>query len=235
MGGTTSASPIVDNGVVYIGSDDSNFYAFNAGTGANLWSRPFGAPIQVTAAAAGGQIFVPTSDGKIWSIGPNGGSGVGLNLSTGGCSAPAVAYGLIFLSCADNRLYAIKSSWYNTTSTPIAWYINDSGGTGSSPAVADGAVFVGTHGATLALNATTGELLSGLLLLNSSSDAIESSPAVSDGVVYFGADDGYFYAFAMDPGPQAMQLGNKQAPSPKTLRPDLTLKPGKLSTGNDGG
>jgi glucose dehydrogenase len=35
------SSPAVVNGVVYVGSDDSNVYALNAGTGAKLWSYFF--------------------------------------------------------------------------------------------------------------------------------------------------------------------------------------------------
>ena len=40
--GSIISSPAIANGVVYIGSDDHNLYAFNAATGALLWSYTTG-------------------------------------------------------------------------------------------------------------------------------------------------------------------------------------------------
>src|SRR3954464_9988581 len=38
IGDRFSSSPVVANGVVYVGSSDNNVYALNAATGAKLWS-----------------------------------------------------------------------------------------------------------------------------------------------------------------------------------------------------
>jgi outer membrane protein assembly factor BamB len=41
-GYSVESSPAVENGLVYVGSDDRNVYALNARTGALLWSYPTG-------------------------------------------------------------------------------------------------------------------------------------------------------------------------------------------------
>ena len=39
------SSPIVSNGIVYVGSYDHNVYALNAATGAKVWSYDTGGPV----------------------------------------------------------------------------------------------------------------------------------------------------------------------------------------------
>jgi outer membrane protein assembly factor BamB len=65
------------------------------------------------------------------------------------------------------------------------------GGVDSSPAVADGMVFIGSNdGKVYALNASTGALA----WTYTTNDAVFSSPAVADGMVFVGSDDGKVYA-----------------------------------------
>jgi hypothetical protein len=51
------SSPAVANGVVYIGSDDGNFYALNAATGVKLWSYATGGSVG-DAVVANGRVYV---------------------------------------------------------------------------------------------------------------------------------------------------------------------------------
>jgi len=61
----------------------------------------------------------------------------------------------------------------------------------SSPAVANGVVYVGSYdNRTYALNASTGVQIWNYTTRNS----VESSPAVANGVVYIGSYDGRVYA-----------------------------------------
>jgi outer membrane protein assembly factor BamB len=67
----------------------------------------------------------------------------------------------------------------------------------SSPAVADGRVFVGSgDGKVYALNASTGALAWSY----TTSDWVASSPAVADGTVFIGSADGKVYAFDASSG-----------------------------------
>ena len=64
----------------------------------------------------------------------------------------------------------------------------------SSPAVANGVVYVGSEDNNVyALNASTGALL----WKYATGSVVTSSPAVANGVVYVGSDDNNLYAFGL--------------------------------------
>jgi outer membrane protein assembly factor BamB len=66
----------------------------------------------------------------------------------------------------------------------------------SSPAVANGVVYVGSYdGNVYALNASTGSKLWSFATGN----LVDSSPAVANGVVYVGSYDHNVYAFGLPP------------------------------------
>jgi outer membrane protein assembly factor BamB len=62
------SSPAVANGVVYVGSDDHNVYAFNATTGAKLWDYTTGYWVYSSPAVANGFVYVGSDDGNIYAI-----------------------------------------------------------------------------------------------------------------------------------------------------------------------
>src|SRR3972149_2887268 len=72
-----------------------------------------------------------------------------------------------------------------------AWNFTAENGFWSSPAVADGRVYVGSYDHQVyALNATSGALIWNY----TTAELIDSSPAVSNGVVYIGSNDHNIYA-----------------------------------------
>jgi len=74
----------------------------------------------------------------------------------------------------------------------LMWAYQTGGGVTSSPAVADGKVYVGSQDKYLyCLDAWTGELIWKTKI----GSRIRSSPAVVNGRVYLGPDDGYVYCF----------------------------------------
>ena len=101
----------------------------------------------------------------------------------------------------------------------------------SSPAVANGVVYVGSYDDNVyALNATSGAKLWSY----PTGRAVISSPAVANGVVYVGSYDGNVYAFDQQGGLLARTTPSR--PDAKTLQPDFTLKPSqpvKQLPGND--
>ena len=72
-GAAVYTSPLISDGVLYIGSMDSTFYALDAKTGQELWRYPTGNTIQSTATVhnkliffeSGNSLFVLTSRGKL--------------------------------------------------------------------------------------------------------------------------------------------------------------------------
>src|SRR4051812_17222090 len=55
-GGGINSEPVVVGGVVYVGSDDGNFYALDQATGAERWRVETGDVVQTTAAVADGVV-----------------------------------------------------------------------------------------------------------------------------------------------------------------------------------
>jgi outer membrane protein assembly factor BamB len=95
----------------------------------------------------------------------------------------------------------------------------------SSPAVANGVVYVGSDDDNLyAVDAITGSPL----WQGATSGYLHSSPAVADGAVFIGSLDRYLYAFNLDAqfygAPTRAPAG---PPDPAHLVPDYSLEPQK--------
>jgi eukaryotic-like serine/threonine-protein kinase len=56
--GYVISSPAVANGVVYVGSNDSNVYALKVKTGTKLWSYPTVYPVDSSPAVVNGVVYV---------------------------------------------------------------------------------------------------------------------------------------------------------------------------------
>jgi eukaryotic-like serine/threonine-protein kinase len=90
---------------------------------------------------------------------------------------------------SDATVYALKAE----TGT-LKWRYTTGSGTGSSPAVANGVVYVGSGDYNVyALNARTGAKL----WTYATGSYVWSSPAVVNGMVYVGSGDGKVYAFGL--------------------------------------
>ena len=84
----------------------------------------------------------------------------------------------------------------NAANLDVAWSAATQNAIFSSPAVANGNVYVGSDDHKLyAFNATSGALLSGWPVATAS--YVQSSPAVANGVVYVGSADGNVDAFGL--------------------------------------
>jgi outer membrane protein assembly factor BamB len=88
---------------------------------------------------------------------------------------------------------------HNVGSLHNKWRYNTANLVLSSPAVANGVVYVGSESSGVyALNASTGALL--WSYFTGDGYAVDSSPAVANGVVYFGSADNNVYALTASTG-----------------------------------
>jgi uncharacterized repeat protein (TIGR01451 family) len=194
------SSPAVVNGVVYVGSGDSNLYALNADTGVVLWSYAASSEVLSSPAVANGVVYF----GSFSSFGNNVNA---LNASTGAklwsyslgglvlvSSSPVVANGVVYIGFSgengNNGLLAL-----NASTGALLWGYSAGDSVSSSPAVANGVLYIGSatainQGEVLALNASTGTKLWSY----ATGEYVYSSPAVANGVVYVGSQDGNVYA-----------------------------------------
>ena len=54
------------DGVVYVGSDDGKVYAFNASTGATLWTAATGLAVESSPAVSDGVVYVGSEDDNLY-------------------------------------------------------------------------------------------------------------------------------------------------------------------------
>ena len=113
-------------------------------------------------------------------------------------------------------------------SIDVDWSFATGNAVYSSPAVANGVVYVGSYDDNVyALNATTGVKLWSF----PTGSAVYSSPAVANGVVYVGSEDSNLYAFDQAGGMLAKRNAALKRPDPAVLVPDYSLKPRQPSAG----
>lgn len=184
-----TSSPIVANGMVYIGSEDKNFYAFDAYTGQQVWTAQTGGRIYSSPAVANNVVYVGSNDGNLYAFNATSGKQLWIT-ATGNAikSSPVIANGLVYVGSEDHVLHAFDAS-----TGQQKWGLSTGGSIDSSPAVANGMVYVGSQDHKLyAADAITGQQQ----WVVSTNDIIAfSSPAVANGIVYIGSQDRNLYAF----------------------------------------
>lgn len=198
-------SPVVEYGKVFIGSADGYLYCFDLNTGERLWrtflsSADCGIP--GTPAVANDHVVVfcsgddalyrlRVSDGGInWTYDPGGGAYGG--------SSPAISNGRVYFGSGNRNLYCVDETtgdmiWsYTTDPAPGSPHPNRNYGIQSSPAVANGRVFIGACDCYLyCINESQPSAPSASYFWRTSLvDAIYGSPAIANGRVYCGS--GYY-------------------------------------------
>lgn len=212
LGAPSNSSPVVHDGVVYIGSTDGNLYAFDAdGCGQSdclpLWTGSVGPyPIfQASPAISHGFVFIASQ--KTLGAFPVGGCGHATcqpvwkadagNLYFDGSAA--VAKGRLYIPLEESL--AVYDARGCGQSTCGYLYLDFAGGEiasiASSPAVANGVVYVGRNSAdVLAFDARGcgSSLCPPIWSWTVNDQVVDSSPAVVNGKVYIGSSD-KFYPF----------------------------------------
>ncbi len=139
--GVTS-SPVVHDGVAYIGSNDWHVYAIDIKTGYSIWRFRTEKPVwsNPSVVAATKTLYVGSVDGSVYALDIENGR-EHWRFQTGNqiTSSPAVADGAIYIGSIDGKVYCLdaktgKLRWEFATGGPVA----------SSPFVADGTVYIGS-------------------------------------------------------------------------------------------
>ena len=129
-------------------------YALSAAAGAKVWSFPTGGPVSSSPAVADGVVYVGSDDNNVRSQRGRRGQGLELpdfprRLQHGSSSSQRWRTGWSTSAPDDNNVYALSAA----TGAEV-WSFRTEGSVRSSPAVADGVVYVGSvHGHVYALNA----------------------------------------------------------------------------------
>jgi outer membrane protein assembly factor BamB len=184
------SSPVVRDGVVYIGSAaDSSLYALREGDGRLAWTAKLGAFVDSTPAVAKGFVLVGSGDHKLYAFRTDDGSPA-WSAQTGGeiFSSPGVVGDVVYVASGDGSVYA-----YDLVDGRLLWRAPLDVSFYASPAVADGSVFVGSgYGTFYALDAATGAQR--WTFTPPSGGGIFGSAAIRGGVVYAGSSNGTIFA-----------------------------------------
>jgi outer membrane protein assembly factor BamB len=205
------SSPAVGAGAVYFGTRDSQYYAVDVATGRQRWrfttgplmpwpwGHESGDVYMSSPAFVDGTVYFGAGDGRVYAVDAATGKEKWHAQTSGRVRAsPAVDGSRVYAGSADGRVYA-----FDRTTGATKWKFEtegvklNSGDFGfdrrtvqSSPAVANGTVYVGARdGWIYAIDGATG---TEKWRYDHKVSWINTSPAVVDGVVYAGSSDAQF-------------------------------------------
>ena len=180
----TNATPIVRNGTLYIGSEDS-FSAIDVDSHKVIWEYSTSAPISSSAYIYEDVVYVGCDDGHLYGFDNDTGD-VKFDVDLDGKlkSSPVVVNDTVYIGSSNGKLYAVgvdskKVDWEYTTGDSIY----------SSPAYGDEKIFIGsTDGNLYAINESNGSLV----WKDDLNNKVLSSPTIDehDNNVFIGSDEG---------------------------------------------
>jgi len=218
-------APTVAGGRIFAGDENGNLYAFSESTGTVMWTAALSgdlfdaietAPAVDTSSKTlylqddSNRFYaIKTSNGHVRWTGNRPTLPLPVGGFTGNVPTPALSDGTVFVaSYVDGNLTAFAAGGCGAKKCDPLWTTSMHGSGGSSPAVADGMVYVGAQTpdrssfSIMAVDAATGAEVwnSGVVPLGSFSG--EEGPTVENGIVYAGSANGAVYGFDATAGTQ---------------------------------
>jgi eukaryotic-like serine/threonine-protein kinase len=132
---------VISDGAIYITDDNGMLYSLNAANGNSNWTYPAGATQLSTPVTAGGMVYVTDDRGILNAISTAGGKRVWTHQTiSSGEIGPAVSKGKLYVSTG----LALQALDAKTGDAVWSYTPPNSGALVSTPAVANGLVFVGS-------------------------------------------------------------------------------------------
>ena len=219
-GGGIPSSPAIQNGLLYVGSNDGYVYCLDVDSGKLIWKFKSSATISSSPALANGLVYFQSSDNQFYAVTAKSGklkwsyagaANVGFDGRCGGCasteeggwdfwvSSPLVTEQNVFFGSGDANVYAL-----NALTGKVTWRFKTGGRVRASPALLHNTIYVGSlDGKMYALDAADGKLRWSFKTEGNKDfpvGEIQSSAAVADGLVVFGSRDYFLYALDAETG-----------------------------------
>lgn len=156
-----------------------------------LWTFPTGDAIMAAPCTDEKQVYVPSTDGNLYSIDKATGK-ENWRFATGGAilTTPQLHKGKLYVGSGDGHVYAIDTTgkllWQNSLGEPTI----------SSPAISDNKLFLGGPGALFCLSLSTGQLLWKF----PTGGLVKVKPLATANRVYFTSWDGHAYCLESESG-----------------------------------
>jgi outer membrane protein assembly factor BamB len=191
--GPSESSPVVANGLVYLGDLRGNVYALRARTGRTRWTFRARDDVKGGVAVSGRRLYVGSYDGRVYALDARTGRllwRASAQNRLGGrgnfYATPVAAYGRVYIGNTDGKVYS-----YGATSGKIRWSQQTGSFVYSSPAVWRQRVYAGSHDKHLyCFDAATGRVRWRFR----ANGKISGAPTVINGLVYFSTIKGRTYA-----------------------------------------
>lgn len=191
--GWVSAAPVVEQGVLYVGSHDGSVYALATTDGALLWQYRTNGAIEASAALVGELVVFGSTDGYLHALDAERGQRAWSFRTGNAIVAPPIFDGEhLYAGSLDGAFYSLDPA-----DGQLRWHFTAKGGFASTPVVAGGVVYVAADDRQIyALDAEDGRLL----WQQTTGELIRSSLAVWEDLLFAGSDSGNLYAFARNTG-----------------------------------
>jgi len=193
-----TASPVVVDDTVYIGSESGGLHGLDADSGAQVWEFDTESDITASAAVHDGTVYVGNADAVYAVDGATGDEEWNTTTDSSIEAPPTVTDGTVYVGSDDGTVYAIDVDTGDTE-----WSTDIDGPVKTAPAFADDTVFVGTSdddGHVYALDSTDDGAQQWQFEVH---EEVRAAPTVVDDTVYLvGGGDfsaGYVYAVPTDP------------------------------------
>lgn len=212
VGSGTFSSPAIANGTVYVGGGDGLVYALDTADGSEQWTYDTGSEINAPPAVVDGTVYIGNGAADLYALAASDGSleWTYTQAATYIRSAPAVVDGTVYVNGGGSDTHAVA-----TSDGSQEWLYDAPAAMQSSPAVANGQVFVFSSSILHALAASDGSEQ----WTYSFGTQGTGSPAVVDGYVYAVDNGGAAAALATSDGSVnwTNDLGTSVVSSPAVL------------------
>ena len=205
-------SPVIDDGVVYVGSTDGIVYAINLVDGKEKWKYTTYGPIRSAVCIQDGMLFVLSGDGNLWAVDKQTGTYKWRFKTFTGyigdrkydfadyyTSSPVIYNKGIYFGCSDGRVYCV-----NIETGKLNWSYETGDIVHSTPAIAQEKLFVGSFdGNVYALNPTSGALIWKFKSVGHRyfpRGEMTGNPAVTSNLVLVGGRDYHVYGIEQNGG-----------------------------------
>jgi outer membrane protein assembly factor BamB len=202
------ASPVVDDGIVYIGGLDSTLYTLDLINGKLIWKFKTGGEIRSNVCLEGENLFLNGGDGYLYKLNRKNGNII-WKFETKGekkydfadyfHSTPVIQHGMVYFGSGDGNVYTLEKD--NGT---LKWQFTTSGIVHTTPAIENNKLFIGSFdGYVYALAISSGELIWKFKTVGHRyfpKGEVQGSPAAYNGLVFIGARDYNIYAIDQEKG-----------------------------------
>ncbi len=180
------SSPRISDGMLFVGSYDTNLYALDARTGSFIWKAATDGGIASTPYIHEDTVLVGSEDGALYAFSRQAGH-LRWSCPTNGSirSSPRVEYGHVFFGSDDGCLYNV-----NVQSGRVVWVFQSAAPIRSTPLIGGERIYVGSDdGYVYSIDMRTGTIK----WKYNTNRRVTSSPRLRESLLLVGSADGHLY------------------------------------------